>query len=282
MHKLSHNKKRNLGLVYEFLSREVTNSVIAKDKKRTAATLSIMSSFLSEGAVLHQELSMHRQVMETRGVSERLAKRIVDELKAAGIKSSSQKTLHEKTKSDLIHEINKTLGQDLFDRYRIPNYTAHASVNILMSRGLGGRIDEGVELARVEDHLLEFLTTMPTESAKYDPDASLYAYKTAIGLFEQEYGKLLSVDQSNLLKEYIKVSLGGNVAPFERMFQKQCQNLREVLRDHKVEDVFKSDTEMAKRLDEAIADLDNLKVEPTDDSVERLMLYHNLKMEIES
>jgi hypothetical protein len=31
MRKLSHNKKRNVGLVYEFLTREVAASAVAKD-----------------------------------------------------------------------------------------------------------------------------------------------------------------------------------------------------------------------------------------------------------
>ena len=39
---------------------------------------------------------------------------------------------------------------------------------------------------------------------------------------------------------------------------------------------------MAKRLDEAIKDLESLTAAPDDESVERLMLYHTLQREIES
>lgn len=282
MRKLSHNKKRNLGLVYEFLSREVTNAVVAKDRTRAAEALAIMSEHLSEGTVLFPELSLHRQVIATRGVSERLARRIVDELKAAGIRSSRNRPIVEQAKSDLIHEMNRRLGRDVFDRYRIPDYTAHASVNILMSRGASGRVDEGVEAARVEDHLIEFLTTHPAEGPRYDRDATLYAYKTAIGLFEQEYGQDLTAPQTDLLREYVRVSLGGNPAPFERTFERQRQALRDSLRLRRADEVFKSDADMAKRLDEALQDLDKLTAEATDESVERLMLYHNLQREIES
>ena len=282
MRKLNHNKKRNLGLVYEFLSREVTNAVVAKDRTRAAEALDIMKEHLSEGSTLFPELSLHRQVVATRGVSERLARRIVDELKAAGIRSSSRRSLIEDAKSALIHEMNFRLGRDVFDRYRIPDYTAHASVNILMSRGLNGRLDEGVELARVEDHLIEFLTTTPASGPRFDRDASLYAYRTAVGLFEQEYGQELSESQSELLREYVKVSLGGNRAPFERVFERQRSGLRDVLRARRVDEVFKADSELAKQLDEALGDLDKLDADSMDESVERLMLYHNLQREIES
>lgn len=282
MLKLRHNKKRNLGLVYEFLTREVAEAVVAKDRGRAALALDIVARHLSEGSTLFPELSLHRQVMETRGVSERLAKRIVDELKAAGIRASSSRQLIEDAKSDLIHEMNRALGRDVFDRHRVPDYTAHASVNVLMSRGLGDRLDEGVELARVEDHLIEFLTSVPGEAPRFDREASLYAYKTAIGLFEQEFGKELTAEQSELLREYVRVSLGGNPAPFERTFERQRTTLREDLRIRRADQVFQEDKEMAARLDEAIADLESLQVEATDEAVERLMLFHNLHREIVS
>ncbi len=281
MQKLRHNKKRNLGLVYEFLTREVSSALVTGDRGRAAKAMNIIAKHLSEGSELHEELSLHRQVIESRGASERLAKRIIDELKAAGIRFAVRAGRREAAKSALIHEMNKTFGKEVFDRYRIADYTAHASVNILMSRGVDARLDEAVEAARVEEHLVEFLTAKAPAPVKFDRDASLYAYKTAVGLFEQEYGKELSAPQSALLKEYVRVSLGGNRAPFERTFEKQRGELREVLRHRKLDEVFKADVEMSARLDEAIAGLDVLDSD-TEESVERLMLYHNLRKEIES
>ncbi len=282
MLKLRHNKKRNLGLVYEFLTREVSVAVVANDRQRAASAMNIVSNHLAEGRELSTELSLHRQVMESRGVNERLARRIVDELKAAGIRFGTRRTIREDAKSALIHEMNKVLGRDVFDRYRIPEYTAHASANILMSRGLGGRLDEGIELAKVEEHLMGFLTSEAGAPIHYDPNASLYAYRSAVGLFEKEFGSELSAPQAEILREYVRVTLGGNPAPFERTFERQRGNLREVLRARRADEVFKSDPEMAKRLDEALSDLDSLSPQMDDESVERLMLYHNLQKEIES
>lgn len=281
MPKLSHNKKRNVGLVYEFLSREVASAAVSRDSSRGARALSVVSEHLSEGSELFPELSLHRQVMATRGVSERLARRIVDELKAAGIRSANNRSLIESAKSALIHDMNRSIGRDIFDRFRVPDYTAHASVGILIGRGLDGRLDEGVELARVEDHLIGFLTT-EVAAQHYDPSASLYAYKTAVGLFEQQFGRELLPAQAELLREYVRVSLGGNPAPFERTFERQRLKLRDVLRARRVDEVFKADPEMSKRLDEAISDLSTLPVRVDDEPVERLMLYHNLQREIES
>jgi hypothetical protein len=281
MQKLRHNKKRNLGLVYEFLTREVSSALMAGDRGRAARAMAVIDRHLASGTELFEELSLHRQIIESRGVSERLARRIIDELKAAGMKFVSRASRREAAKSALIHEMNKTFGKDVFDRYRIADYTAHASVNIIMSRGIDARLDEAIEAAKVEEHLLEFLSTKADEPARFDRDASLYAYKTALGLFEKEYGKELSAPQSALLKEYVRVSLGGNPAPFNRVFEKQRSELKASLRSSRAEKVFQEDKEMTARLDEAIAGLDALD-SSTEESVERLMLYHNLKKEIES
>lgn len=282
MRKLSHNKKRNMGLVYEFLTREVTEAAVARDSVRGAAALAIVSSHLAEGRPLYPELSLHRQAVGTRGVSADLARRIVDELKAAGIRSHSRRHLIERAKSELIHEMNRTLGRDVFDRYRIPDYTAHASIGILLSRGLSGQLDEGVELARLEEHLVSYMTGGPAAGPRYDREATLYAYRTALGLFEREIGRELSAPQSELLAEYVRASLGGNPAPFERVFERQRRSLREVLRARRSDEVFSIDADMAVRLDEAIAGLDSLSARPDDESVERMMLYHNLQRDIES
>lgn len=281
MQKLRHNKKRNVGLVYEFLTREVSSALVAEDRTRAAKAVEVISRHLSPGTPLYEELSLHRQVMESRGISERLAKRLVDELKAAGIRFAARGPAREAAKSALIHEMNRKFGKEIFDRYRIADYTAHASVNILMSRGIDARVDEAVDAARVEEHLTEFLTAPSEAPAKFDREASLYAYKTAVGLFEQEYGRELSAPQAALLKEYVRVSLGGNPAPFQRTFERQRTELREALKVRRSDEVFKTDSEMAGRLDEAIAGLEALDASK-EESVEQLMLYHNLRKEIES
>jgi hypothetical protein len=277
---LSHSKKRNLGLCYEFLTREVSSAIVAEEPSRAAAVLEIVRRHLAEGCILYEELSLHRRVMESKGVGERLARRIVDEIRAAGVRLSANAEARAAAKTALIHEMNKVLGKDVFDRYRISDYTAHASVNILMSRGLGGRLDEGVDVARVEDHLIEFLTAPAQIDERFNPDASLYAYKVAVGLFEREYGPDISDAQHELLREYVRVSLGGNPAPFERTFDRQRQELRESLHTAQADDVFMSDKDMMSRLVEAVKELDTLT--NTEEGVERLMMLHSLAKEINS
>lgn len=282
MRKLSHNKKRNVGLVYEFLARSLADAALEGNSRRAGATIAVISNHLSEGCTLFPELSLHRQAMSTRGVSERLARRIVDELKAAGIRGSSRRSINESAKSALIHEMNHILGRDIFDRFRIPNYTAHASIGILLSRGVSGPLEESIDLAKVEDHLINFMVSEERSEVSYDPDATMYAYKSALKLFEGQFGQELDRQQSELLREYVRVELGGNSAPFERVFERQRHALKEALSIRRSDKAFLDDHEMGKRLDEVIAEIESLSLEKIDESVERMLLLHNLRKEIES
>jgi hypothetical protein len=279
--KLSHNKKRNVGLVYELLAREVAKAALDRSGTaalRAAEALEIITRHLGPKSVLSEELSIHRSVMEAKGSTGALARRIVDELRAAGIRLSGTSVQRESAKTTLIHEINRRLGQETFDN-RVADYTAHASVGIILGRGLG-RLDEGVEMARVEEHLVSFLGDKVGHGRALDPDASLHTYQTALRIFEEDYGATLSKDQADLLKEHVRVALGGPHEPLERMVQKQKKSLRSKLSMNLLDEAFKSDEKMTASLKEAIQKIDS--VPSTEDGVEQLMLYHNLVREIES
>lgn len=281
MPRLNHNKKRNVGLVYELLAREVAKATLDKTGRsasRAAEALEIIAKHLGPKSALHEELSTHRSVMEAKGCSGALARRIVDELRAAGIRMASTTVQRESAKTALIHEINRRLGQETFDN-RVADYTAHASVGIILARGLG-RLDEGVEMARVEEHLVSFLESKGQAHKALDPDASLHTYQTAVRIFEEEYGATLTPDQAVLLKENVRVALGGPREPLERVVKKQKAILRRKLSAAMLDEAFKADEKMMEGLKEAWKNLDS--VPSTEEGVEQLMLYHNLVREIES
>lgn len=281
MSRLSHNKKRNLGLVYELLTREVAKATLDRSSgaaNRAAEALDIIRTHLGPGSVLDEELGLHRAVMEARGSQGALARRIVDELRAAGLRLTGTAERREAAKTALIHEINRRLGQETFSN-RVADYTAHASVGIILARGLG-RLDEGVELARVEEHLVSFLEGQDRSGKALDPDATLHTYQTALRIFEEEYGATLTSGQADLLKENVRVALGGPREPLERLVTRQKTSIRNELRSALADDVFKSDEKMTVDLKEAIGQIDS--VPATDEGVEQLMLYHNLLNEIKS
>lgn len=281
MSRLKHNKRRNVGLVYELLAREVARATLDRTGSsaiRAAEALEVIARHLGPKSVLSEELATHQAVMEAKGSTGALARRIVDELRAAGIRLSATTVQRESAKTTLIHEINRRLGQETFDN-RVADYTAHASVGIILARGLG-RLAEGVEMARVEEHLVSFLESKGDSHKALDPEATLHTYQTALRIFEEDYGTTLTKDQADLLKENVRVALGGPHEPLERMVQKQKKLLKSKLSSALLDESFRSDEKMTASLNEAIVNVDS--VPTTEEGVEQLMLYHNLVREIES
>lgn len=273
-----HNKIRNLGLCYEMLAREVAEASLADDTARAAAALSILERHLGRDAFLSEELAVHRNVIGARGCVPSVARAIVDQLKAAGIRLAAREGARQAAKSALIREMHRVFGRDAFDR-KIPDYKAHATVGMLLARGVGS-LSEGVEFARLEEALVSFLSSEPSAAPVYDRDANALAYRTAVEMYSEEFGRQLDDEQGKLLSEYVRLSLGGHRGPFERCFARQRASLLSELKFVRSDDVFRKDADMASKLDEAISALSSLSSDDHDAAVETLMGYHKLRSEI--
>lgn len=278
---LNHNKRRNVGLVYECLTREIAEATVAGDRKRAATALEIIGRHFADGTFLADELSVHRQAASQRGVSRDLARRIVDSIKAAGIRLSSRESLRGRAKDSLIKDCFSRLGKDLLDRHRIPDYKAHASVGIILARGIG-RLDESVDAAKVEEYLIEHLISRPGETPSYDPDRTAVAYKTALRIFQEELGSQLDDQQSELIGEHVRASLGGDPRPMKRAMLRHRDRLIASFTTARTDSDMRADESMLGRLDEAIDELKGMDGSFDESTVERMMMFHQVRREIES
>lgn len=274
---LKHKKKRNVGLVYELLTREIADAVIAEDTSRATRALEMVEKHLGRGP-LNEELAVHHSVVNARGASERLARSVVDQLKAASVRFSVDKAKRDRLKTQMIHDLNRSFGDRLFER-RIPDYQVHASIGIMIERGLG-LVTEGVDAARIEDAVVSYLTTTDETRSGYDPDANAFAYNKAVELYQEEYGREMSKSQLELMREYVRVDLGGPEQQFRRVAERQRAALIEQLSSARHDEVFRDDKDMAKSLNEGLDALKKLTFDDRDSAVESLMAYHQLAEEI--
>lgn len=278
MGRLKHSKKRNVGLVYELLVRTAADAVIGNNPERAATALDIIGRHLSLGRPLRDDLDVHRSVMESRGVSASVARRIIDELRAAGIRLGARRG-GEVARTALIHEVNRRLGPTTWE-LRVKDYVAHASVGLVLARSLSGRLDEGPEYARVEEALARFLTTAEEAPVPADRDESRYAYDVARRLYQEGYGKELDVDQSELLREFIRWQFGGPVAPLERTVDRQRGVILDALRMHRSDEEFLKDGLMKDSLEAAILELSSPRPPVSEPLLERMMMLHDLRREV--
>ena len=128
----SHNKKRNVGIIYEQLINYISQTLVEGKKKETDTAIEIIRKNFRPGTELYKEFRLFNALVKTHVASESLATRILSEAKRAAQDHDSKKLRSEK--SQLIREINNNLceGSNLYSR-RIENYTTYATIQTLLN-----------------------------------------------------------------------------------------------------------------------------------------------------
>ena len=206
--KVPHNKKRNVGLVYEFILREVTRATLANDKTKVNVGKEILKAYFSKNSELLLELKAFKKLQNGNFSCKETALRFMDSVKTE-TKLNHKKLDVEKTA--LIHEINKSFNSngEFFNQF-VPDYKSFATIQTVLNSWINpDYIKENNSFVHtLEDKLLVYLTT-PKQSlqAKPEIDLSKNNDKLVVSLmhkkFEEKYGKLLNERQKNILREFI-------------------------------------------------------------------------------
>ena len=192
---MRHNKKRNTAFIYETLARELTKSIVEKNDQRKNKVMSILKEYFISGHILARELELYDTLLETKNIQEKLAERILQEVKIAYSRLNESSIFD--AQSQVIAAINKGLGQEVWNNF-IPNFKSLASVNAVFNPKVAVKKKVLFELA-----LIENMSKKCSRDADNDmkPLDSL-TYNSFINKFNDKYGDLLQ-EQKDLLNRYI-------------------------------------------------------------------------------
>lgn len=206
--KVPHNKKRNVGLVYEFIVRDVTRATLANDQDRIKRGKDILKEYFSKNSQLLLELKAFKKLQNANFSCQETALRFMDSIKTE-VKLNHKKLDVEKTA--LIHEINKNLNSngEFFNQF-VPDYKSFATIQTVLNSWTNPEyIKENHSFVHtLEDKLLVYLTT-PKQllDTKQEIDLNKTDNKLVVSLmqkkFEEKYGKLMNERQKNILREFI-------------------------------------------------------------------------------
>jgi hypothetical protein len=206
--KVPHNKKRNVGLVYEFIVRDITKASLANDQNRINLGKEILKEYFSKNSQLLLELKAFKKLQNGNFSCKETAIRFMDSVKLE-TKLNHKKLDVEKTA--LIHEINKNLNSngDFFNQF-VPDYKSFATIQTVLNSWTNqDYIKENHSFIHtLEDKLLVYLTT-PKQNIelKENIDLAKTDNKLVVSLmqkkFEEKYGKLMDERQKNILREFI-------------------------------------------------------------------------------
>lgn len=200
-----HNKKRNAGLLYEFLVRHMSNALLHNDMESHRRAYEIALKHFSAGSELYREFRVFNALVQTSGLASPVATRIIDEAKSAI--QSQDNVILEREKSVLIKDINYTCGKSVY-RYKVPNYKKFATIQQIFNEWRKDSADLS-KLARFEDQLHRWLVENVEKPANktldehLDSNVSDLVLKIANKKLTEKYAKHLNSEQCSILNDYI-------------------------------------------------------------------------------
>ena len=218
----SHNKKRNVGLIYEQLIRYTSKCILEGRSDRAEIAMGIMNDHFKPGTELYKEFRLFNALVQTHVGSEPLAIRILDEAKTAAIGHDARRLDNEK--SLLIKSINKKLDFPGFFDMRIPNYRKLATVQTLLNTW---RSTTGVttpETALHESRVVEYLTHKEVASPIIKkPEVTSLSLKLMQEKLERKYSNTLNPEQISLINTYVKAATRGETG----QLVESCKSIKE-------------------------------------------------------
>ena len=199
----SHNKKRNVGLVYELLLRRVSECLVNEDNAEAQKALDIISRRFKKGTELYREFRLFRALAKSHVSEVRTAQAILSEAKSASRKTNTKSL--EREKSDLIREMNYSLkDKDLYRRY-VPDYKELATIQVLLNDWRDGDSANIERMALYETKVCDYLLRERVEESPdshIDPDVDSLVVKIMSEKINSKYEEKFNSQQKNLLRLY--------------------------------------------------------------------------------
>lgn len=280
---LKHRKKRNAALVYEFLVRRMASTMVDQDPEAYLQTLQITKRYYATGQPLAEEKALFDAVVQNRGLSEKAAQQVLAEVQRHA-RSTDQRLLEIK-KSNLIKDVNYTLGQDFFDVHRIREYRLLASLQMLIDRyrNTEAPLSEDVERIKLEEGLVTYMTTTePQPVASNQQPVDSFVASLAMKKFEERYSGALNEAQRRTLRGFMNYTMTGDQARFAKEMRGEYERIKNGLKEAFGRREFVEDNVMAERLGEAVRKFKEISDLTSEATVQDVLLYQRLLQEIDS
>lgn len=200
----AHNKKRNTGLLYEFLIHTISQALVDDDKRKSSRALKIIKVHFKPGTELYKEFRLINSIMKTTVSAESVASSILGEAKVAA-RSHDVDSL-DREKSLLIRSINHQLNDDHFYDQQISEYRTFATVQNLLNSWRLKSADLS-KMAEYEDQVVRWLVTPKTESNEQittegTAGSNRLLMKIMMKKLGEKYDDTLTTEQKSLIKAY--------------------------------------------------------------------------------
>ena len=279
----THNKKRNVGVIYELISSEIARSIVEKNNKKLDTCIKLVKKHFKEGSELYKEFRLFNALNSTSGLSDNVASSVIKESKAACRQYNQQKL--DREKSRLIREINYTLKpqNNRFYDQGVRDYKKLATIQCLLDHWRGNKPLDIKTSALYEQKITNSLISDPPEAK--DQAVIGESNNLIVNLMtkkvNEKYSDKFDDNQKNIIKTYIYESSDPNKLEKLRVMINQVKNSAISLLENykKLED----NKYIQERIDSVENQIMNESFDNFNDvTIEKALILCNLKRELES
>ncbi len=284
MKKIKHSKFKNVGFIFELLTRQITLEIINGSEEKGKQ---IIKEFYGKGTEISKELRLFNLLINEKYNSEAKAEKFIDAILEAH--SRIDYTKIQKEKYHLIKSIKENFEITNFLASPVTNYKILASIHKLFE----GKKNDVLHVKDVFDSKLTIVEHISSKSKsalktkenklvedyrKQEKDLRLLTYKILVETFNKKYTNL-NESQKGLLREYINNIT--NTSNFNEYFESEL--IKTITELHSMYKGMKDKITKIK-LRETINVLKKQRIgkKITDDQVSALMMSYELVKEIKN
>ena len=272
-----HNKKRNVGIVYELLLRHISNCLIENRKKDAQKALNIIEKRFKKGTELYKEFRLFNALAKSTVSGSHVAAAVLQEAKNAARSSNSKKLDIEK--SNLIKDINYKIDDKNFYYRNVPEYKDYATIQVVLNEWRSGADCNLSKLIEYENKVVkrlieEKVSRNESTHEPFEHDALIFKLMTE--KINQKYGKDLNAEQKKIINYYT----------FNASDTDKIRNFLNEIKSQTIQDLkeFKNNNQndfIDQKINKVYDAISNLKTESIDDDlVSKFLIVSKLKQEI--
>ena len=214
MTKRSHNKKRNVGIIYDQLINYISKALIENRLDKAAEGKRIIIEHFNKDSQIYKELKLFNAIVVTDVKDGSLATQILENAKGAARSHDTEMLRHEKNM--LIKDINYNLGKGFYST-SVDNYKRYASVQVLFNEWRKFNKADIQKVTQYESKvhsiLLEEKSVVKFE--KNPDEVNNVIVKLYTEKFNEKFSNKMNNLQNDILREY---AFEGSISP-DRLVQ---------------------------------------------------------------
>tara|TARA_Y100001938_G_C8040500_1_gene405916 strand:+ start:344 stop:1189 length:846 start_codon:yes stop_codon:yes gene_type:complete len=200
---MKHNKKRNVGIIYELLLNYISVNLVEDNKKNASKALRIIEKRFNNKTELYKEFRLFNALAKTKVANENVAVKILNEAKDAIRRCDHKAIDHEKSR--LIRDINHILEDKGFYYSKVKNYRELGTIQQLFNEWSKGDRSNLKNILILEEKVTSFLMQENASEAPKEIDPNLadnLVLKIMTEKLNNRYKDNLNEEQKKIIQNY--------------------------------------------------------------------------------